>query len=289
MTMWKVLGVVGLAAMAAVSAAGCVPKAQYDELMTVNRAANERMDELSSEMRQLQDRNEQLQEQLARVREQMRSGAGDVGELEAANERLMAQLRDVQAKYRNLLEEEEPAPLGAILPEPLHEALEEFAQQNPDLIRYVPDRGMLKLKSDMTFPSGQYVVRSDAQDSLQRFADILQEAEAQKYHVYIAGHTDKVPVGNPETKKHSPNNWWLSAHRALAVQQVLTKAGLSPERIGAMGFGEYHPVVPYEQGEQAKQANRRVEIWIVPPDRFLTTPTDTDANEEEEQAQADKP
>ena len=59
-------------------------------------------------------------------------------------------------------------------------------------------------------------------------------------------------------------------HRAIAVQGVLSKAGLTPARIGAMGFGEYHPVAPNAPGKKGNRLNRRVEIWIVPPDRFLT-------------------
>jgi flagellar motor protein MotB len=38
-----------------------------------------------------------------------------------------------------------------------------------------------------------------------------------------------------------------------------------------MGFGEYHPVAPNKPGKKGNQANRRVEIWIVPPGSFLTT------------------
>jgi chemotaxis protein MotB len=51
---------------------------------------------------------------------------------------------------------------------------------------------------------------------------------------------------------------------------LVDKAGLDPERIGAMGFGEYHPVEPNKPNKKGNPKNRRVEIWIIPPDRFLT-------------------
>ena len=91
---------------------------------------------------------------------------------------------------------------------------------------------------------------------------------AAKFHVYVAGHTDDIPIRL--SRDRHPNNWYLSVHRAVAVQQVLTKAGLADERIGTMGFSKYHPVVANAPNEGGARENRRVEIWIVPPDRFLT-------------------
>jgi len=82
-----------------------------------------------------------------------------------------------------------------------------------------------------------------------------------------------MPIRRPQTKRTHPDNWYLSVHRAVAVQKELARAGLAPARIGTMGFSEYHPVEPNAPGNKGNGANRRVEIWIVPPGRFLTQPT----------------
>jgi len=73
----------------------------------------------------------------------------------------------------------------------------------------------------------------------------------------------------------SYNRRYLSVHRAVAIKKVMEKAGLAAARIGVMGFGEYHPIAPNKSSggkNRGNQANRRVEIWIVPPNRFLTSP-----------------
>ena len=75
----------------------------------------------------------------------------------------------------------------------------------------------------------------------------------------------------PDTIQRHPDNWYLSVHRSVAVQEVLTGAGLAPQRVGLMGFSEYHPVAANASGKGGNQANRRVELWIVPPDRFITS------------------
>ena len=55
-----------------------------------------------------------------------------------------------------------------------------------------------------------------------------------------------------------------------AVEEALEEAGVSPERLAVVGFSEYHPTVANAPTQKGNQANRRVEIWIVPPRQFLT-------------------
>jgi chemotaxis protein MotB len=135
---------------------------------------------------------------------------------------------------------------------------------------------MIKIKSDLTFKLGSTTPRAEAVAALSKLVTIINDPVVANHHVYIAGHTDNVPVSRPETKRRHPDNWYLSVHRAVAVKKVMQKAGLAPARIAAMGFGEYHPVAPNKTSSAGKklgnQLNRRVEIWIVPPDRFLTSP-----------------
>ncbi len=73
----------------------------------------------------------------------------------------------------------------------------------------------------------------------------------------VEGHTDRRPIQTP--KFHS--NWELSIARALTVVQFLIAQGISPERLAATGYGEYHPCTPDNTPEQRRQ-NRRIERKI---------------------------
>jgi chemotaxis protein MotB len=176
--------------------------------------------------------------------------------------------------YKKLLAEQGPGTVGPIrlLPQPLHEALQGFAAEHPEMVEYLPSRGMVKFKSDLTFKPGSDFVTDEAQANLRQFVEILQNPAAREFHVYVAGHTDNMPIQKPETKRVHPNNWYLSVHRAVAVQDVLADAGLDEERMAAMGFGKWHPLVPNKPNQGGHPKNRRVEIFLVSPDRLLTVP-----------------
>jgi OmpA-OmpF porin, OOP family len=60
----------------------------------------------------------------------------------------------------------------------------------------------------------------------------------------------------------------LSRRRAEAVRDFLLQTGISPTIMSAKGFGKSDPRIP-GNSEQARAANRRVEIAIV-ESRVLT-------------------
>jgi chemotaxis protein MotB len=74
----------------------------------------------------------------------------------------------------------------------------------------------------------------------------------------VEGHTCDLPVGSGS---HFRDNWELSTGRALSVLQELTRRGIPPEKLGAAGYGEFHPVAPND-GEPSRRKNRRVEFVI---------------------------
>jgi len=161
-------------------------------------------------------------------------------------------------------------PGGMVVPPTVNVALERLAADNPNMIEYMPAHGMVKSKTDLTFPKGKDELQAGAAEALRQFAHIVNSAEAQQFNIYIAGHTDDIPIKNPQTLRRHPTNWYLSVHRAVVVEEALENAGIDPSRLAVMGFGEYHPTVPNASGRQGNAANRRVEIWIVPPNQFLT-------------------
>ena len=58
-----------------------------------------------------------------------------------------------------------------------------------------------------------------------------------------------------------PSNWELSTSRAQEVVNYLIRQGVSPQRLAAVGMGEYHPIDPADNLE-AYRRNRRIELKI---------------------------
>lgn len=77
-------------------------------------------------------------------------------------------------------------------------------------------------------------------------------------NVDVAGYTDDQQItGGPYA-----NNWALSAARSSTVVERLTTIdGVDPERVVAIGYGQYHPVVP-NTSAAAEAENRRVNIVV---------------------------
>ena len=77
--------------------------------------------------------------------------------------------------------------------------------------------------------------------------------------IRIEGHTDDVPIHSARFA----SNWELSTARATAVVQwLIEREGMTPSRLSAAGYGEFHPRVPNDSTE-ARARNRRVDVVIL--------------------------
>jgi chemotaxis protein MotB len=118
---------------------------------------------------------------------------------------------------------------------------------------------VITVVGDLLFDSGKAKIRSEAFPLLTKVSTILKDNMAQ-FNVGIEGHTDNVPIKQSGWK----SNWELSTARALSVLHYLVnEQGISPERLSAIGYGEYRPLVSNDTKDGRKQ-NRRVEIVILP-------------------------
>jgi chemotaxis protein MotB len=80
----------------------------------------------------------------------------------------------------------------------------------------------------------------------------------------VAGHTDSTRVSRPETiQAGHKDNWYLSAHRAIAVAEELQKQGVNGQRLGVIGYADKRPVAGNDTAAGRAQ-NRRVEVLILP-------------------------
>lgn len=233
-----------LIAGVALVAAGCVAQREADDLRTLYRKSQE----------QVLDLQAQLEEANARLAALRAAGEGDVALVQQLEDALAA-LEDAKAQIRALSQQ-------TVLPPELDAALKQLAASNPDIMEYDPDLGMVKFRSDLTFALGSTQVSAPARQTLGSLAGVLKSPAAIPYEVRIVGHTDNVPVENPANRAKFGDNWGLSAFRAIAVKDVLQSAGVQPNRMSVAGYGEYRPIVA--NGPRGAEANRRVEIYLVP-------------------------
>jgi chemotaxis protein MotB len=111
----------------------------------------------------------------------------------------------------------------------------------------VADSTFFQVDSAQLSPLGQQIVDASG-GVLARYGN----------DVDIAGYTDnQVITGGP-----FDNNWELSAARATSVVERLTQVdAVDPQRVVALAYGQYHPVVA-NTSPAAQAQNRRVNIVV---------------------------
>lgn len=112
----------------------------------------------------------------------------------------------------------------------------------------------IELKDSILFSSGSADTSEQAQKIFDEIADIL---KGYSNPVQVEGFTDNIPI---KSVKY-PTNWELSTARASAIVKYLASKGIAPERLSAVGYGEYQPVAANDT-EQGRAQNRRVTIMV---------------------------
>jgi chemotaxis protein MotB len=217
----------------------------------------------------------ELEEEVDRTKGRLSEAEGARQALLSSVDKLQAELRRVQEdrarEIRQLMEEKEKA---------AREAAQEKTQETQDLIQAqkrlaeslkqelgearaklsMTERGLvLTLLDEIFFDSGKAVIKPEGIQTLEKVATVLKETVPDS-PVAVEGHTDNEPIKVSGWR----SNWELSSARALAVvHYFIDQEGLPPERLRAVGGGEYQPVASNETAEGCRQ-NRRVEIVILP-------------------------
>ena len=115
------------------------------------------------------------------------------------------------------------------------------------------DNITLNMPGNITFATNSSDLNAGFYDVLGSVTKVLNEFD--KTVIEIAGHTDN--TGS------DVYNQSLSERRAGSVASYLRSQKVVPERIIAVGLGESHPVAD-NSTDQGRQANRRVELTLVP-------------------------
>jgi outer membrane protein OmpA-like peptidoglycan-associated protein len=114
----------------------------------------------------------------------------------------------------------------------------------------------VKINEKIQFAFRKATIEPASEGLIKEIADVL-KSHPELEVVEVAGHADN--VGAPAV------NVRLTNERASAVVAALTQLGIDKSRLRAVGYGSYCPIEPGD-GQQAREANRRVELKIVKVD-----------------------
>jgi len=236
---------------------GCVPPAQREADFKLQKAETDR-DTCAVALRDESARSAALSDRLKA--EEQRAAAAQA-EAAAVREQLLA-LQQQRDEAMALIEQRAAGPLSrpaappSVLPPDFDAALRAFAEKFPRRVWYERSRGAVSFANDQLFDSGSDVVRADAQASLRELA-AAGRGLPPDYELVVIGHTDDAPITKESTLARHPDNWHLSVDRAIAIKDVLVKAGIPSNRVGVMGYGAERPI----SADRAR--NRRVEVFFV--------------------------
>jgi len=189
---------------------------------------------------------------------------GELSELRAAAETNLAQARILEeklsgseARIAQLKEQKEvvtQAQTGL-------EAEMRAALESKDVtISKLQGKLTVDILDRILFDSGEAQLRPEGEKVLEKVAAVL--AAYPQRHVHVIGHTDNVPI-RPNARARFASNWELSNLRATAAVRFLSeRAGVDPRRLGALGYGEFHPVADNATPE-GRAKNRRIAIVVL--------------------------
>lgn len=250
--------------LAMLTGCGFVPSSEANKLQADNRRLSEQSRSLLSEVQNLQAHAHQVENQLLAAEEDLAAYEEQSG----IDRQKLANLQHERAKLGHLVGRDgRQMPLGA------GSELAALAEKYPNL-QYDPQSGISKLDTDILFDSGEAELKPGAARLLDELGAVLQSPGTRDLKVMVVGHTDSQGIKGREARSRYPSNWHLSTARAQAVAGRLRAQGLEPERLGVAGFGQHQPIATNDT-DNARQQNRRVEIFLMSPDVPVVGMTDT--------------
>jgi chemotaxis protein MotB len=113
------------------------------------------------------------------------------------------------------------------------------------------------------FKSGSAELSPRMEEIMAKIAPTLKKLAVDGHDIVVEGHTDDIPI-----RTRFASNWELSTARATnVVQHMIHDLKFPPQHMGAIGYGEYHPLVKNDTDEH-RATNRRVVFFVKnkPPD-----------------------
>lgn len=148
----------------------------------------------------------------------------------------------------------------------IEERFKEIDRQN-DIKTEITERGLVvHIMESALFRDASANLEPRAMEVLDLIAERTKDIPN---HIRVEGHTDDRPINT----LRFPSNWELSSARATEVVRYLSQSHhIAPDRISALGYGEYRPVRPNNSIENRAQ-NRRVDVVILTMELTLKEPS----------------
>jgi flagellar motor protein MotB len=240
---------------------GCVGSKEHNEVKAQRDTALIQRDQARVEAAGLKAESESYKSQLGAM-------SGDTSKdsvitsLTTETAELRSPLAEINSKYADVMDSTS-VNTGTSLPPALKDELSAFAAKNKDVVEFDAGKGVVRFKSDAAFNSGSSDLTPKGKAAAKKLAEILSSKSGSGYELMVAGHTDATPISKPTTiKAGHKDNWHLSAHRAIAVGELLQGNHVHPRRLAMVGYAEQRPVAS-NATETGRSQNRRVEVLVM--------------------------
>jgi outer membrane protein OmpA-like peptidoglycan-associated protein len=260
----KLAQALGVIAITLILVLGCVYLISFRRLEREVAQLNQQTQDLSRLIERAQKQSQTFAELASQAAANAQAAAQqrDVAKQEQSNSESQAQLARQQAaanqqKAEQATQQAEQATQKAEQYRQEREAqlaqLQEALGQIAETHRTALGLVMTLDSKSIRFDFDKAIIKPEYRDTLNRIAGILMTLKG--YSIAVYGYTDDVGTQD--------YNLQLSQRRSEAVRDFLVQTGISPATITtAKGFGKADPRAP-GNSEQARAANRRVEIGII--------------------------
>lgn len=256
------------------SLVGCVKKSDYEALQ------GHRKEDHATAVGKLKTRDDRivtLEQALAEAEAKVKAQAAEIEQLKAdlaaANDRYVAQqqqltemvkssaglkasIQEMQNALNVLREQKRQSEARVAEFKKLLNSFKAMIDAGKLKVKVANGRMVVELPSDVLFASGSVDLSEGGKTAVGEVGTIFVTMPEREFQV--EGHTDNQPIRTARF----PSNWELASGRAIAVSQILIKAGVAPTRVSAASFGEFRPVTSNDKPETRAQ-NRRIEIVLV--------------------------
>jgi chemotaxis protein MotB len=249
----------------AILCAGCVTSSSHEKAMAdLNKqredevaAAKAQDDADKAKAEQQAKANQELQAKLAAAQKQLDDLNRLLAGTTADKDKLDRLMQASSAQLDELQKQKAAAEARAATYRSLTEQLRSMIDAGQLSVKIRKGRMLISLPNDVLFDSGSAVLKKAGMDAVAGVAQALSGLADRQF--LVAGHTDDKPI---HTARFA-SNWELSTARAVVVTRALVAANMKPDSLGAVGYGEFDPIVPNDTPEHRAQ-NRRIEIQLQP-------------------------
>jgi chemotaxis protein MotB len=194
---------------------------------------------------------------LARTQQELAEVVKASEKAKADYDLLKGQHEESKDKIKELMKATENA---ARAQKSLEQEMRQALQSKEVTISELQGKLTVSILDRILFDSGEAELKPEGTQVLDQVAKVL--AQFPNRQIHVVGHTDNVPIRAAARSRYA-SNWELSTARATAaVRYLCERAAVDPRRLGAVGYGEFHPVADNGTPE-GRAKNRRIAIVVL--------------------------